>query len=90
MSKPVCERCGKPFIPKKDDGFCDPCIKTMDEMDPMNYARFSRHFLDCAPSYEHPSEWAQGDPLRDQKMYAFLSVFHPRLTHREKKELINK
>lgn len=58
-------------------------------MDPMDYARFSRAFLDDAPAHEHPSDWGGADPLREKKMYAFLSVFHPRMTHKEKQELIN-
>lgn len=84
--KPICERCTKPFVPKKDDAFCDPCIKAMDAMDPMDHARFSRHFLH--DNGDAGSGWSEPDPMREQKMYAFLSVFHPRLTHREKKELI--
>ncbi len=86
-AKPICERCGQPFKQGKDDAFCNPCIKTMDAIDPVDYSRFSRDFLRDEGGQR---EWGEPDPLRDKKMYAFLSVFHPRLTHREKRELINK
>jgi hypothetical protein len=77
MEKIECNTCGKLEEPSKlDDAFCQTCFNRIEKNCEMNRVRAARCLIETS-----------GCKASRLAMYAFLSIFHPEMTHLQKKEL---
>lgn len=72
MSK--CERCGKTVGRSADPAFCVKCIRQMDDL--MENSRGAGALL------------GRKEAPTTAKVYAFLDLFHPKMTHDQKMDIV--
>jgi len=81
MKKITCVKCCNYVKPSKDDcDFCQACFDMIDDMihNPMKHVRAAAAILNST---------AFGANREEAKMYAFLSIFYPKMSHVDKKRL---
>lgn len=79
----ICAKCSRRIKEKSEDpDFCKQCFNEIEEMtnNPMKHAEAAVAYINAAHPYAAKNR-------EEVQMYAFLSIFHPKMPDRRKAEL---
>jgi hypothetical protein len=80
----TCERCGKKFNLKNspDDAFCKTCVEYFDS------PKYAETIMDRTKAAVAICNTRHGLGAKKMNVYAFLSIFHPKMTHVQKHKVL--